>query len=110
MAKAPVDIRSLARVHTELAINTLAGIARSGKNENARVAASGHLLDRGWGKAAQAHTGADGDGPIEFVIRHILEKRAAGALNEPVTIEGSREPDNVLAGPWSASGDDQEAP
>jgi hypothetical protein len=107
MAKAPVDIRSLARSHTELAINTLSGIALNGKNEGARVAASVHLLDRGWGRAATTHTGEDGSGPIAFVIRHILEQRAAGAPNGTVTIEGSRDQENVLAGPWTRPDDDQ---
>ena len=45
-----MNVRSLARAHTALAINTLAGIARKGKNETARVSASLGLLDRGWGR------------------------------------------------------------
>lgn len=54
MAKAPVEIRSLARQHTETALKTLASIM----NDNAapppaRVAAANSLLDRGWGKAEQ---------------------------------------------------------
>jgi hypothetical protein len=38
----------------------------------ARVSAAGILLDRGWGRAAQAHTGEDG-GDIRVVIRQIVE-------------------------------------
>jgi hypothetical protein len=53
MAKAPADIRSLARSYTDLAISTLAGIAQNGEQESARVAAANSLLDRGWGKAPQ---------------------------------------------------------
>lgn len=54
MAKASTDIRSLARSHTETAINTLAGIMREAKSPPAaRVAAAQALLDRGWGKPAQ---------------------------------------------------------
>jgi hypothetical protein len=53
MAKTPSDIRSLARSYTELAIQTLAGVAQNGQSENAKVSASVALLDRGWGKAAQ---------------------------------------------------------
>ncbi len=54
MAKTPTDIRSLARSHTESAINTLAGIMnKDGAPEAARVAAANSLLDRGWGKAVQ---------------------------------------------------------
>jgi hypothetical protein len=83
MAKAPLDIRSLARSHTELAIRTLVGIAAGGTNEGARVAASVHLLDRGWGKAAQTHTGEDGEGAITVLIRHIIE----GAV-EPRMLDG----------------------
>ncbi len=67
MAKAPADIRSLARAYTQSSIKTLAAIAGSKKSPAAaRVAAAVALLDRGWGKPAQAleHTGKDG-GPIK---------------------------------------------
>ena len=37
MAKAPADLRSLARAHTELGIQTLAGIARNSTSDAARV-------------------------------------------------------------------------
>jgi hypothetical protein len=51
MAKAKADIRSLARSHTESAINVLAGIMNQpDANPAARVAAATALLDRGWGK------------------------------------------------------------
>ena len=51
MAKAPVNIRSLARSHTDMAIRTLVAIAKQPKaNASARVAAAQALLDRGWGK------------------------------------------------------------
>jgi hypothetical protein len=107
MAKAPADLRSLARSYTALAVQTLAGIAQNGENEGARVQASNSLLDRGWGRPATTHTGEGGDGPIAFVIRHILEQRAAGAPNGTVTIEGSSNQENVLAGPWTRPDDDQ---
>lgn len=69
MAKAPIDIRSLARAHTERALQTLAGIMDQPKAPYAaRVAASEALLNRGWGKPAQAQAGPDGEGPIEHVI------------------------------------------
>jgi hypothetical protein len=56
MAKAPADLRSLARAHTELGIQTLAGIARNSTSDTARVQAVGMLLDRGWGQGpAAAH-------------------------------------------------------
>jgi hypothetical protein len=54
MAKTPTEIRSLARKHTEAALNTLAGIMnQSEAPPAARVAAANVLLDRGWGKAPQ---------------------------------------------------------
>lgn len=31
------------------------------------------LLDRGWGRAPQPHTGQDGEGAIEITVRHIME-------------------------------------
>ena len=56
-----------------MALRSLCGIALNGENEAARVAACVHILDRGWGKAAQTHTGEDGEGAIQVVIRHIVE-------------------------------------
>lgn len=54
MAKAPTDLRSLARSHTETAINTLAGIMKEPRApHSARVAAASYLLDRGWGRPKQ---------------------------------------------------------
>ena len=71
MAKAPADLRSLARAHTELGIQTLAGIARNSTSDTARVSAAQALLDRGWGKAPQQHTGEDGK-EIRVTIRKML--------------------------------------
>lgn len=54
MAKTPTEIRSLARGHTESAINCLAGIMnKESAPESARISAATALLDRGWGKAPQ---------------------------------------------------------
>lgn len=54
MAKTPTEIRSLARQHTEKALNTLAGIMNEPSAPHAaRVSAANSLLDRGWGKAEQ---------------------------------------------------------
>ena len=39
---------------------------------SARIQAIAILLDRGWGRAPQAHTGEDG-GDIRVVIRQIVE-------------------------------------
>jgi hypothetical protein len=75
VAKAPIDIKSLARVHTEAAIKTLVGIMNQKKAPpSARAFASTSLLDRGWGKPAQIIAG-DADLPpvrLEQVQRTIV--------------------------------------
>ena len=85
MTKATPDLRSLARSHTELSIQTLAGVARNSTSDQARVSAAQALLDRGWGKAPQAHTGENGEGDIKVTIRHILEH----IDEKPLIIEGA---------------------
>lgn len=62
----------MARAHTELSVQTLAGIARNGTSEQARVAASQALLDRGWGRPPQVHSGEDG-GDLRITIRQIVD-------------------------------------
>lgn len=67
MATVPTEIKSLARSHTGAAVRVLAGIMRQPKAAPAaRVAAATALLDRGWGKPAQAmeHSGPNA-GPIQ---------------------------------------------
>jgi len=71
MPKTPANLRRLARAHTEMGIKVLAGIASAGDAPPAaRVAAVNALLDRGWGKALQPHTGEEG-GAITVVIRQL---------------------------------------
>ena len=79
MAKATVDIRSLARAQTALAIRTLTGVCGSkDATAAARVSAASALLDRGWGKAPTTHTAPDGEGDIHVTIRHIIEETRNG--------------------------------
>lgn len=73
--KAVLNLKSLARTHTFEAVETLAGIMRSGTLEGARVQAATALLDRGWGKAPQAITGEDG-GELTIVIRRLADEDA----------------------------------
>jgi hypothetical protein len=69
MAKTPTHIRSLARSHTESALNVLASIMNQPTApEAARVSAANSLLDRGWGKAAQIIAGDEDDGPVKLEI------------------------------------------
>lgn len=69
MAKAPIEIRSLARSYTESAIKTLVGIMNQpGAPEAARVSAANSILDRGWGKPAQPIDGDGEGGPVELKV------------------------------------------
>jgi hypothetical protein len=68
MAKTPTEIRSLARSHTEAALNCLVGVMENGTSEPAKVAAANALLDRGWGKPTQPISG-DEDNPISLIHR-----------------------------------------
>jgi hypothetical protein len=63
------DVRSLARAYAPLCIKTLGNIVANGENENARIAAAGMLLDRGWGKVATAFDPDGGD--VVVTIRQI---------------------------------------
>jgi hypothetical protein len=77
-------LRSLARGHTALCIKVLAGIvSQETVPAAARVSAAGILLDRGWGRAPQVHSGADG-GSIQVIIRQIIDVTREA---EPVLIE-----------------------
>lgn len=74
MAKTPTDIRSLARSHTELALNTLVGVASSPDAPHAaKVSAATALLDRGWGKPTQPVSGDEEGGPLQVVIRRFTD-------------------------------------
>lgn len=74
MVKVLTEIRSLARSHTVTAITTLKAICSSKRAPAAaRVSAACALLDRGWGKAEQPHTGQDGE-DIRITIRQIIER------------------------------------
>jgi len=73
MAKAPAEIKSLARAHTDAAIKTLVGVMNQNEAPPAaRVQAANSLLDRGWGKASQPLEGGEG-GPIQVIVRRFGE-------------------------------------
>lgn len=83
MAKAPAEIKSLARAHTETALKVLAGImCEPEAPHSARVAASTALLDRGWGKPAQAITNDDDEAfkvALQPLVRQIVDPRTEGS-------------------------------
>ena len=72
--KIPADIRSLCRAYTDEGVRVLASIMRQPEHSAAaRVQAAIALLDRGWGRVPQAHTGENGEGDIRVTIRHIVQ-------------------------------------
>jgi hypothetical protein len=63
----------LCRAYTDEAVRSLAAIMRQADAPpKARIQAIAILLDRGWGKAPQQHTGED-DKDIRITIRQIVE-------------------------------------
>ena len=64
-------VASLARQHTEKAIQTLFGLMTSPDVESSvRRAAADSILDRGWGKPAQAVlVQGDEDKPLQAMIK-----------------------------------------
>jgi hypothetical protein len=67
MAKTPTDIRSLARSHTESALNVLAGVMNEASAPAAaRVSAATALLNRGWGMPEQK---IESDVAVSYVAR-----------------------------------------
>jgi hypothetical protein len=91
MAKAPLEIRSLARKYTHKALNTLVSIMVEPKAPAAaRIMAANALLDRGWGKAAQL---VDVQGEVRQLIEVKLNVvQAAPARVIDATCEPSAPP------------------
>ena len=87
-----------ARLHKD-GLQTLGGIAETGTSEAARVAACIRLLDRGWGRPPQTHTGEDGERDIQITIRHITE----GRNNKRVRVDACANTNHAV-GPVDRSG------
>jgi hypothetical protein len=65
----------LCRAYTDEAVRSLAAIMRQADAPpGARIQAIAILLDRGWGKPAQPHTGEDGD--VRVTIRNITKSKS----------------------------------
>jgi hypothetical protein len=84
----------------------LAGIAKDGTNEGARVSAAQALLDRGWGKAPQAHTGEDGEGEIKIVIRRLVDEDNAKLIEGRVLETIDQDVKNLLEASEDPAADD----
>jgi len=55
-----------------MGVKVLAGIAKNGTSETARISAVGLLMERGWGKPQQDAT-LELKGEIKVVLRKMLE-------------------------------------
>ena len=73
-------------------MRSLAAIMRNGDKDATRVAAAAILLDRGWGRPPQPHTGEDGKDIIHVVIRDIAEERRQALTSTYRTTPVSDEP------------------
>lgn len=84
-AKTDLRVKELAKERTALALDTLAYICEHGESEAARVGAAEALLNRGWGKPAQAIVGGDeDDAPIQLseIIIRAVDAAASGPAAE----------------------------
>lgn len=72
------DPRSLARLHTQLAVSTLADVCENGGHRE-RVAAAVAILDRAWGRPVESveHSGPNG-APIQQATAQLDLSRLSG--------------------------------
>ena len=81
--KIPADIRSLCRAYTDESVRHLAAIMRQPEfPPSARLQAIAILLDRGWGRAPQPHTGED-DKDIHITVRNLIAEKQAQPQKSP---------------------------
>jgi hypothetical protein len=73
MPRSLTEIRSIARSHTRIAINVLAGIMScKDATAAARVAAANAILDRGWGKPRQASENGEETPAVIHKIERVI--------------------------------------
>ena len=70
--KPPIDLGSLARSHSERAIQTIAGLMDNGAEEATRLRAADILLDRGFGRPKQENS-HELKGEVRVILRKMLE-------------------------------------
>lgn len=78
--KSTADIKALAQKHGPAVIEEFLRLLKS-DDERVRLGAGKELLDRGYGRAAQPHTGEDAEGPI----RHVVEVVSVAGSEDPPT-------------------------
>ncbi len=72
--KATAELKALARQHAPEMLAGLVRIAKTSESDAGRVSAIKEILDRAYGKPAQAITG-DGEGPIQHSLTVQFVKR-----------------------------------
>lgn len=76
--KVPVEVREMAKAHTEAAIRTLADVMNNeSAPPGARVTAAEKLLDRAWGKAEATVNVNDNRTPRDLSTAELLAALAA---------------------------------
>jgi hypothetical protein len=75
--KATAEIREIARQHGAAAVERLAYLMTRAESEQAQVAACKELLDRAYGKPAQAIVGDD-EAPVKTVMEIVWGGSSAG--------------------------------
>lgn len=68
--KITADIKALAQVHGQEAVDALVVILRTSESDQARIAAIKELLDRGFGKSSQ---GVELSGAAELIHKVVYE-------------------------------------
>jgi hypothetical protein len=63
-------VRDIARAYTEVAMAEIIKLATKSKSENMRLLAASAIVERGWGKPAQAIIGGE---PDDNPVRHVHE-------------------------------------
>lgn len=76
--KATAEIKEIARKHGADAIERLAYLMTRAESEQAQVAACKELLDRAYGKPAQAIIGDDDEAPVKTVMEIVWGGSSAG--------------------------------
>lgn len=61
-------IQDMAREHGPRAIQAILELAQNSQDEKIRLAAWDKILDRGYGRPAQAITGEGGEGPAVIIV------------------------------------------
>jgi hypothetical protein len=90
--RARISLESLARSHTEHALNVLVGILGNEQTPAAvRVKAIELLFDRGWGKATERHSITDAQGQrLMRIVHEIVHTNQLPEEDDaPLLIEGN---------------------